>query len=288
MRDNQGMPQFTDQHGVNITYYEWLVPKPKAVIQLLHGVGEHAVRYAEFAKAMNAAGYSVVADDHRGHGQTGHLQWAGDTAKYGKLGPGGLRATEDAIEQLTVMIRQQNPGVPVVLFGHSWGSLMAQRIINRSPKAYDALVLSGSAFRMPGSMEGGDLNKHHKDLGDTGFEWLSSDPDTVTAFVADPLTFGGRVINLFGLWDSLKLFGLPSKKLPRSLPLYIFSGSEDPLSIGSSLNKLAASYRKRAGLTDVTLRTYESGRHEMLNEVNRSEVFADVASWLDEHFGVNL
>lgn len=278
------MAQFTDEFGIEITYYEWLVPNPKAVILLLHGVGEHALRYTEFAKVMNAAGYSVVADDHRGHGQTGYQQWSGDLTKLGKLGPGGLRATEAAIEQLTVMIRQQNPGVPLVLFGHSWGSLMGQRILNRQPFAYDAVVLSGSAYRMPGYMEAGDLNKHHRVHGDTGYEWLSRDPGVAAAFVADPLCFGGKVINLFGVKDAAKLFGLPSTQIPPSLPILIFSGSEDPLSVGASIHKLEKSYRHRAGITDVSTRIYEGGRHEMLNETNKAEVMADVATWLDEHF----
>lgn len=282
------MPQFTDDYGIEITYYEWLVPNPRAIVRLLHGVGEHALRYTHVAAALNTAGYSVVAEDHRGHGQTGYQQWAGDLTQLGHLGKGGLRATENNIDTLTALVRQQYPGVPVVLLGHSWGSLMAQRIINRNPYAYDALVLSGSAYRMPGSMEAGDLNKHHKQHGDTGFEWLSRDPDVATAFVADPLAFGGKVVKLFGVKDAAKLFGLPSTQLPPSLPVYIFSGSEDPLSVGASIEKLAASYRKRSGLTDVTLKVYEGGRHEMFNEVNKDEVIADLVAWLDAHFGASL
>lgn len=282
------MPQFTDDHGIEITYYEWLVPNPKAIIRLLHGVGEHALRYTHVASALNKAGYSVVAEDHRGHGQTGYQQWGGDLSQLGQLGKGGLRATEDNIETLTAMIRQQHPGVPIVLLGHSWGSLMAQRIINRNPFAYSALVLSGSAYRMPGSMESGDLNKHHKHHGTTGFEWLSSDPAVADAFVADSLSFDGKVLPLFGLKDALKLFGLPSTQLPPSLPVYIFSGSEDPLSINTSIEKLAESYRKRSGLTDVTLKVYEGGRHEMFNEVNKDEVIADLVAWLDARFSASL
>lgn len=278
------MPQFTDEHGIEITYYEWLIPSPKAIVLIAHGVGEHALRYTELAKALNAAGYSVFANDHRGHGQTGYQQWSGDLSKLGKLGPGGLRATEQAIEQLADQIRREYPGIPLVLLGHSWGSLMAQRIVNRKPFAFDALILSGSAYRMPGSMESGDLNKHHKHLGSTGFEWLSRDPAVADAFVADPLCFEGKVLKLFGLRDALKLFGLPSTQIPPSLPLYIVSGTEDPLSVGSSINKLAESYRRRSGLTDVTLTLYEGGRHEMFNEINRQDVFGDLIGWLDLHF----
>lgn len=282
------MPQFTDDYGIDITYYEWMIAQPKAIVRLLHGVGEHALRYTHVAAALNQAGYSVVAEDHRGHGQTGYQQWGGDLTKLGHLGKGGLRATGDNVETLTATVRHQHPGIPIVLLGHSLGSLMAQRIINRNPYGYEALVLSGSAYRMPGSMESGDLNKHHKHLGSTGFEWLSSDPAVADAFVADPLSFDGKVLPLFGLKDALKLFGLPSTQLPPSLPLYIVSGSEDPLSVGTSIEKLAKSYRTRAGLTDVTLKVYENGRHEMFNEVNKAEVFDDLVAWLDSHFSTTL
>lgn len=284
VRDNQCMPTFTDERGHEISYYEWLVPEPKAVVQILHGVGEHAGRYEHVAAALNQAGYSVYADDHLGHGLTGMAQWGGDRAKLGKLGPGGLRAAENAIEMLTAIIRQENPGIPLVLLGHSWGSLMAQRIINREPKAYEAVVLSGSAYRMPGSMEGGDLNKAHKHLGDTGFEWLSRDLDVARAFVADELAFGGKVIDLFGPIEAVKLFGLPSKHLPAKLPLYIVSGSDDPLSIGHSVTKLGDAYRKRSGMTDVTVKIYQGARHEVFNETNKAEVLGDLVTWLDTHF----
>jgi len=278
------MPQFTDEHGIEITYYEWFIPSPKAIVLIAHGVGEHALRYTELAKALNQAGYSVVANDHRGHGQTGYQQWAGDLSKLGKLGPGGLRAAEQAIEQLTARVRREHPGIPLVMLGHSWGSLMAQRIVNRNPFAYDALILSGSAYRMPGSMESGDLNKHHKHLGNTGFEWLSRDPEVVEAFVADPLCFEGKVLKLFGVRDALKLFGLPSTQIPPSLPLYIVSGTDDPLSVGSTIHKLAQSYQRRSGLTDVTVKLYEGARHEVFNETNRDEVVVDLIGWLDRHF----
>lgn len=287
MRHNHFMPQFTDQHGIAITYYEWLVPNPKAIVLLLHGVGEHARRYTHVAQALNEAGYSVVADDHRGHGQTGVDQWGGDLTKLGLLGPGGLRATESAIETLAVMTQQANPGVPLILLGHSWGSLMAQRIINRHPHQFAALVLTGSAHRMPGSMEAGDLNKHHKHFGDTGFEWLSRDQETIDGFVDDPLCFEGKVLKLFGLRDSLRLYGLPSRQLPGDLPVLIVSGTDDPLSVGTTIHKLASAYRGR-GLRDVTLTLYDDARHEVFNETNRDEVIADLVAWLDARFGATL
>lgn len=280
---NVSMPQFTDTHGIAITYYRWPVARPRAIVQIAHGIGEHAKRYEHVARALNEAGFSVVADDHRGHGQTGVEQTGGDLGRLGRLGPGGLRATEDAIVRLGEIAREGDPGVPLVLLGHSWGSLMAQRIMNRSPERYDALVLTGSSYRMPGSMESGNLNKRFEEPGGNGVEWLSRDLDTQQRFLADPLTFDAEVLRLFGVVDALRLFGVPGRNLPAGLPVLIASGAEDPLSIGDSVAKLAAAYRAR-GLLDVTLLEYPGARHEIFNETNREQVIADLIDWLDARF----
>lgn len=279
------MPQFLDDYGVSITYYEWLVESPRAVVQIAHGVGEHAQRYAEVASALNAAGYSVVADDHRGHGQTGTSQYGGDLSKLGRLGPGGLRAAEQAIRRLSTLIRIANPGIPLIFLGHSWGSLMGQRLLNEHPNDYDAVVLTGSAYRMPGSMESGDLNKRHAHLGTTGFEWLSRDVAVHEAFARDPLTFDAKILKLFGLADSLKLFGRPGKNLNVEMPLLLMVGDDDPLGGERSIERLAQEYHSRSGLHDVTAIVYEGARHEIFNETNRDEVFADLVEWLEERFG---
>ncbi|MEB4615099.1 alpha/beta hydrolase [Leucobacter sp. M11] len=277
------MPQFTDTHGIAITYYRWPVVEPRAIVQIAHGIGEHALRYEHLARALNQAGFAVVADDHRGHGQTGLDQTGGDLSRLGRLGPGGLRAAEDAIVRLGEIAREGFPGVPIVLLGHSWGSLMAQRIVNREPGRYDALVLTGSAYRMPGSMESGNLNRAFDGPGSNGVEWLSRDEETQRAFLADPLTFDAEVLRLFGVADGLRLFGVPAKGLPADLPILIASGAEDPLSVGDSVTKLAAAYRGR-GLRDVTLLEYPGARHEIFNETNREQVIADLTDWLDARF----
>ena len=81
---------YVDAHGVTIHYYVWKAPKPKAVVQLAHGLGDHALRYDHVAQALAQTGYSVYADDHRGHGETGVTQHAGDKSRLGRLGPGGV------------------------------------------------------------------------------------------------------------------------------------------------------------------------------------------------------
>lgn len=223
------MPEFTDAHGVVVTYYVWSVDAPIGIVQLAHGVGEYARRYEDLAAILNAAGFSVYADDHRGHGATGLRQFGGDHSKLGRLGPGGLEAAVDDIHQLSGIITAENPTVPLVLLGHSWGSLMVQKLINAHAGDYDAVVLTGTAYRMPGSMEAGELNKHHKSLGTTGYEWLSRDAAVSQAFLDDPLCFNADILKLFGIRDGLRLYGVPTRKLGRDLPLLIMIGSDDPV-----------------------------------------------------------
>lgn len=277
---------FTDEHGVRIHYYSWPVEHPRAVIQLAHGVGEHALRYLELVGALNDAGYSVYADDHRGHGRTGFEQHGGDLDRMGRLGPGGLRAAIAAVHQFTGIIaaeaRAADPGVPLVLLGHSWGSLMSQIIVNKHAADYDAVILTGTAYRLVGSMESGDLNRKHKHLGTTGVEWLSRDPAVHTAFLADPLTTTKPIMKLFGPIDALRLLGRPARDLPADLPLLVQVGGDDSLGAEKSALKLVEAYRSRSGLTDVTLIVYPGARHEVFNEINRAEVMADTIAWLDK------
>ena len=275
---------YIDAQGVTIHYYVWEAKKPKAVFQLTHGLGEHALRYERLAQELVAAGYSVWADDHRGHGATGMQQYAGDTTRLGRLGPGGLRATVDDVRHFTAIIREQNPGVPVVLFGQSWGSLMAQKVIDGNAGDYDGVVLAGTAYRTLRHMNSGDLSRRHRQPGGTGYEWLSRDPAVADAFVADPLTFYADVPKLFGIPDGLRLLGRPTKKMEKNLPILLLAGSEDSLGGETSVAKLANAYVRRSKLTDVQAIVYPEARHEVFNEINRDEVVADLIAWLDARF----
>jgi len=282
------MPEYIDAHGVRITYYEWHADQPKAVVQIAHGVGEHAGRYRAVAEALVAAGYSVVADDHRGHGKTGMNQYGDDRSRLGKLGPGGLRATVDAVRQLSDLTRTAHPALPLVMIGHSWGSLMAQILLNRHPDLYDAVVLTGTAYRWFGSMNGGDLNRRHAHLGTTGAEWLSRDTAISEAFYSDPLNFSADILKLFGFADALRLFGRPARGLPAELPLLIQVGGDDPLGGERSALRLARAYVQRSGLRDVEAKIYTDARHEVFNELNKDEVIADLIAWLDSRVGGNV
>ena len=272
--------ELVDPWGVHLTWYSWSAPQPRAVIQLAHGLGEHALRYEALAQRLVAAGYTVVADDHRGHGATGLAQWQGDASRLGRLGPGGLRAAVAGVRQLTAEVRQRHPDVPIVLLGQSWGSLMAQMILNADTDDYAAAVLTGTAFRTLRHMNSGDLNARHRHLGVD--QWLSRDPDAVAAFGADPLTFIANVPKLFGYADGLRLLGRPSRRVRSELPILLMVGSDDSLGGERSVRALAAAYR-RVGVADVETVVYPDARHEIFNETNRDEVVADLLAWLDAH-----
>ena len=275
--------EFTDAYGVDIVYdVHPAQGTPRGVVQLLHGVGEHAGRYGTLIAALTAAGFHVYADDHRGHGRTGIRQHGGPE-KLGRLGKGGLRAAEEAVWQLTEIIRAENPDLPLVLLGHSWGSFLAQMLVNDHPEAWDAVILSGSALRMPGSLNAAPLNARWSSDGATGFEWLSRDPAVWTAFDEDPLTTDVPLLKLFGPIEAAKLYGRPAKDLGHDIPMLLLVGRDDPVGGPRSVHKLADEYRNRSGLTDVTTLVYPDARHEIFNELQQDEVRADVLAWLDAH-----
>ncbi|MFT4220161.1 MAG: alpha/beta hydrolase [Microbacterium sp.] len=276
---------FTDAHGVEIVYDVYVADGvPRGVVQISHGVGEHARRYTALAGALAAAGFTVYADDHRGHGRTGMRQHGGDAAKLGKLGVGGHRAAVAAVWQLTQRIRDENPGLPLILIGHSWGSFLAQILLNQHPDAYDAVVLSGSGLRWPGSLNAGDLNAPWKATDAMGTEWLSSDLSVGRAFLDDPLTTSVPIQKLFGVAEGLRIYGLPRRRLGRDVPILLLVGRDDTVGGPRSVHRLAAAYRSRSGLTDVTTLVYPDARHEVFNEVVQHEVRADVLAWLDARF----
>ncbi len=273
---------YQDAGGVTIHYYVWSAQKPRAVVQILHGLGEHAARYEWLAGKLTAAGYTVYADDHRGHGQTGLGQGGGDHSRLGKLGFGGMPATVEAIHQLTELIRNENPGLPVVLLGHSWGSFLAQMLVNEYSPDYAAVILSGSALRTFAHMNSGDLNAKYKHLGSAGYEWLSRDKEVVAAAAADPLMFIAKALPLFGLTDSLRLLGKPVKNIEHDLPILIQVGSNDVVGGVKSNELLADAYLNRSKLSDVKLIVYTGAQHEIFNETNKDEVVADTLAWLAE------
>jgi alpha-beta hydrolase superfamily lysophospholipase len=274
---------FTDSLHVEIKFYEWPVADAKAVVQIAHGLGEHARRYDQMAAVLNRAGFSVYADDHRGHGQTGLGQIERkQTKKLGNLGLGGMDATFNQVLDFSKLIKAENPGKPLVFLGHSWGSFIAQKVINNSSDLYDAVVLSGSALTMPGYLATGDFNKVWKKLpGSTGYEWLSRDVEVQKKFVADPLTFLAAAMQVFGVANSLKLFGTPSKNVRSDLPILVQVGEADPIGGEYSNKALVEAFRRKAGIQDIELFVYHDARHEIYNELNKDEIIQDLIKWIN-------
>jgi alpha-beta hydrolase superfamily lysophospholipase len=281
------MSEFTDAHGIAIVYdVHPAKTTPRAVVQLVHGVGEHAGRYVALIDALTSAGYTVYAGDLRGHGRTGMRQHHGNAAKLGHLGRGGLRATVAAIWQLTGIIHDENPGVPIVILGHSGGSFIAQMVVNAHPEGFAGIILSGSAYRMPGWIRTGGHNKPWDGPDATGLEWLASDPAVGVAFRDDPLTTEESPIKLFGPIEVGKNYGRPRRNLGHDIPLLLLVGRDDTVGGPRSVHKLADAYRTRSGLTDITTLVYPGARHEIFNEVMQADVRADVLAWLDRRMPV--
>lgn len=273
---------YLDAQGVEITYYIWPVVNPKAIVQIAHGLGDHARRYDWVANEFNKAGYSVYADDHRGHGVTGRKQVdSGQTKILGNLGPGGIQAAFEQVHQFTQIIRKEHPDKKLILFGHSYGSFISQKLINRYSDEYDAVVLSGSSLLLPGYLKAGGFNKKwDKEPGATGYEWLSSDRAVGEKFAKDPLTFLASAAKVLGVPNGIQLFFTPKKGIRTDLPLLIVAGSDDPIGGTRGNEALANTYRNKCGLDNVTAIIYHDGRHEMFNEVNKDEFMRDVLNFI--------
>jgi len=278
---------FTAPDGEEIAVYRWDgAGSPKAIVQIAHGMGEHAARYGRLAEALVANGYVVYANDHRGHGRT-----AGRPERHGQLGPAGWRGLVDDLATLTALARKEHPGLPLVLLGHSLGSFALQSYLLDHSADIDGAVLSGTTavdIVAAGidTSQPGDLTAFNAPFepARTPFDWLSRDPDEVDAYIADPACGFGMDID--GMGEMLGVAGELSdpQKLAAvrgDLPIYLFSGDADPIAAGGQLVQLVADRYRAAGVEDVTVKLYPEARHETLNETNRDEVTADLVAWLD-------
>jgi alpha-beta hydrolase superfamily lysophospholipase len=262
--------------GTGLAGFRWSgTAKPKAAVQLAHGAGEHAMRYFERLAPLVEGGYVVYAADHRGHGMTSGM------ARLGDFGPGGAPVAVDDMAVLARLIREREPGLPLVLFGHSMGAMFSQAWLPDHSELIDALVLSGTAG--PSAIRPESLNADFAPER-TPYDWLSRDPAEVDAYIADPfcgIRFAPASQASFMTLRERRLDSGALAKVRRGLPVYIFVGDADPINAKlTRLTPLVDAY-KDAGL-DVTLKVYPGGRHEMLNETNRAEAVADLKAWLDK------
>jgi alpha-beta hydrolase superfamily lysophospholipase len=291
-----------DGHSIPCFVWTTQEPSPRGVIQVLHGLGEHAERYARFAADANEHGWVVIAHDHRGHGaQSEHLGHYADDAGWQKI-------ISDVLA-VQAYAGQQFPGLRLVLLGHSMGSFIAQASLIEKADNVSAMILSGSAIgsrmqlRIARIIARFETWRHGKrapsELMDklnfqtfnkpfqparTEFDWLSRDESEVDKYVADPLC---GTVSSGQLWHDF-LGGLLSimsadavSRIPHSLPILIMGGEKDPVGGEPGMQKLRHVY-ERTGHTKVTTKIYSGGRHEMLNEINRKAVTEDLLQWVDQ------
>jgi alpha-beta hydrolase superfamily lysophospholipase len=271
--------------GVSIAAYRWNGPAPaRFVVQIAHGMAEHARRYLPVARDLIAGGAVVYANDHRGHGHT-----AGSVEKLGDFGEGGYDAMPEDMAILTRHIREEQPGLPVILLGHSTGSFAAQVYAIDHSDLIDGLVLSGStaldAFAKARASSSGTLNTAFEPAR-TPYDWLSRDEAVVDAYIADPYCgFQGRNRSASELAVPRAADPEQLKRIRPDLPIYLFAGDKDPLNGDLALLHVLIERYRAAGATDIAFDFYPGGRHEMLNETNRDEVIANLLRWIDRVVG---
>jgi alpha-beta hydrolase superfamily lysophospholipase len=270
--------------GHRIVLSSWLpATRPRSVVQIAHGMGEHAARYDRVAQALASAGHAVYANHHRGHGPD-----AAAAGQLGDFGRGGFAAVVADMTRVSAHARALHPGVPLLLLGHSMGSFAAQLYVLDHHRLVSGLALSGTAAT---ELRFASRDPHRK-LQDmnagvehprTPFDWLSRDPREVDAYIADPLCgFTITPASRQSMFDACDRLSAPGALavLPKDLPVYLFTGDQDPVNSHLAWFHPLVQRLRDAGLTDVQTRIYPGARHEVLNETNRDEVTADLMAWL--------
>lgn len=277
--------RFTSSDGIRIACARWdSRRRVRGVVQIAHGIGEHIGRYAETIEFLVANGLTVYGNDHRGHGRT-----ATSTAGFGDFGAGGFDLLVEDMVQLSRIAKTDNPDLPFILLGHSMGSFAAQQYVLNDGSEIDGLVLSGSGAldglaRLASSAPAGKniLNLRFEPARTT-FDWLSRDTEVVDAFIEDPLCFSElQPAALASFLAAAQRLSDPASlhKIRDDLPVYLLSGSDDPVSQELEGMWMLIQRYRRAGLYDISHDFYVGGRHEMLNEINREVVRARLLAWI--------
>ena len=279
---------FTSTDGLSIACEKWSGQhEPRGVIQISHGLGEHIGRYAELAKVLVDDEFVVYGNDHRGHGLT-----AKPSDSFGDFGPAGFDQLVEDMVSLRVIAKKDHPGKPYILLGHNMGSFAAQQFILDHSHSIDGLALSGSgtldglarvAQSIPPEQDPMKLMNAAFEPARTPFDWLSRDNAEVDAFIKDPLCFPSlKPEAMQSFLDAFPRLADPRKirEVRDDLPVYIFSGSEDP--VGQKLEgvRVLIDRYRSAGLTSIAHDFYSGGRHEMLHETNRRDVITNLLIWI--------
>lgn len=297
--------RFAADDGAKLFVYRWLpdVGFGKAVVHIAHGLAEHAGRYERLAEALTERGYVVFANDHRGHGKTAErLEDIGHFADEN----GWSRILHD-IERIANSYSLDFPHHPIILFGHSMGSLVAQHLAVRG--LFDAVAMSGANGNVGALVRAGKLitrfersrlgrrgksellNKLSFDAFNkafrpnrTSFDWLSRDEAEVDKYIADQMC---GFLSSAQLWvDMLEAITEAARpefraRIPKQLPVYLFSGSRDQANNEGRGTTALAEYYRSIGMEKISYRIFTEARHETLNEINRDEVTGHLLDWFD-------
>lgn len=293
-------------------YHEWSTTKPIAWLHIMHGMAEHGARYADLARFLNQHDIMVTAGDHRGHGHTGS---AADSLYHFGDNDGWNQMVDDQWQLIDHIATEHD--LPLIILGHSMGSFMATHFCQRyaqalTGKSLKGLILSGSNYDAPGAfkivaglakierirlggrhisslletLSFGAFNRAFKP-NRTQKDWLSRDHKQVDTYIADPMC--GGPISTQSWYDFLRgLAQLFSKKalaqIDKELPVYLLAGELDPVGKQGKGVKKFQTILQQIGVKQVDLKLYAEGRHEMINETNRTEVYEDILKWLQAHF----
>ncbi len=290
--------------GFQIFARVWLPEgPPRAVVQIVHGISEHMGRYEETAHFLTQHGFLVCGEDHLGHGRTA------EGLTYGLFAPekGWDLAVQD-VRRLREILGQQHPSLPYFLLGHSMGSFLARTYLIRWPHTLSGCILSGTGQEpaplislgkllaeleclrlgpegvspLVDALSLGAYNRRFRP-NRTSADWISSDPEAVDAYLADPLCRPRPTVSLFrDMMGGLQFIAQPEnlRHIDSNLPVLFLSGEDDPVGgMGRGVRKVFHMFQA-AGCKDLTLQLYPGGRHEMFHEVQREAVFADLLTWL--------
>lgn len=306
------MPKFQDFYfdscnGKNRIHARKCVPdvEPRAVVQIAHGIAEYIDRYDAFMAYLAENGFVAVGNDHLGHGKS---VAGADQLGFFAESLGWMYVVED-IDNLRTIMRKEYPNLPYIFFGHSMGSFLTRTYIIQHPEKYDAVILSGTGHQGAPLVHTGYTmastavklygpRKVGKTLNDicfgaynkgfenprTPFDWLSRDPVEVDKYANDPLCGFVASVSLFrDMMGGIKFITNQKNidSMNKEPPVYFMSGAEDP--VGENGKGVERAYKAfcAAGLKDVFMRLYPGGRHEMLNEINKQDVYKDVVDWIN-------
>ena len=291
-------PSSDGEHQVHAVLWLPEEGSPKAVVQIVHGICEYALRYEDFALFLTQHGYAVAGSDHLGHGLT-----ARGPEEYGYF-TDWFQLTRD-VRTLRTLMGERFPGIPYFLLGHSMGSFQARTYLIDYPGTLDGCILSGTGQENALTVAFGkfvtSLGDPHKvnklflnlSLGAynrkfapnrTTADWVSRDEALVDKYLADPLcnfrtTAGMNHAMMVGLQYIADKKNLA--KMDPDTPVALFSGDADPVGGMGKGVKTVHGFFREAGCRDLTMKLYPGARHEILNEINREEAYADILGWLD-------